>query len=125
MNQYVVEPTRRDNILDVFCTNNPHLVQEVRIKDTFLSDHKIIELLLALRFEEPQVTANDNLSSFKALDFTRADFHKISEVGLLAVFFELVFFGFFCFFLVFFEGLVKKNVFFGFFCFFFIPQKII
>ena len=79
MNQFVVEPTLRDNILDLFCTNNPHLVQEVKIEDTFLSDHKLIELQLAFSFEAPQPAVNNNLNSFKALDFTRADFHRISE----------------------------------------------
>ena len=42
MEQYVNEPTRLDNVLDLFFTNNEELPTDVRVVDTLLSDHRLI-----------------------------------------------------------------------------------
>lgn len=42
LEQYVNVPTRLENILDLFLTNNCDLVREVKVEDTQLSDHRLI-----------------------------------------------------------------------------------
>lgn len=41
LEQMVMEPTREDNILDLFITNNPHLVPRVEVAPG-LSDHRVV-----------------------------------------------------------------------------------
>ena len=43
LNQYVLHPTRSNNILDLFATNNPYLVTNVSISDIGISDHKMVD----------------------------------------------------------------------------------
>ena len=46
LSQYVDVPTRGNNILDVFLTNNDELVYKVNTESTILSDHRVVEILL-------------------------------------------------------------------------------
>ena len=41
--QYIEEPTRKNNILDVFLTNNDQLTRQIIIAETSISDHNIIQ----------------------------------------------------------------------------------
>ena len=45
LSQYVDVPTRNNNILDVFLTNNSNLVLHTSAEETKLSDHNIVTVL--------------------------------------------------------------------------------
>ena len=47
LKQYVHEPTRGKHILDIFSTNNPFLVNSVQVRNTELSDHKLMQVSLS------------------------------------------------------------------------------
>ena len=42
--QYINENTRKNNILDLFITDDPNFVQLVKVEDTILSDHNLIKI---------------------------------------------------------------------------------
>ena len=44
LSQYVTQPTRQRNILDLFLTNNPNLVLQTTSEETSLSDHNIVSI---------------------------------------------------------------------------------
>ena len=50
LQQLVVEPTRNNNILDLFLTNNPDLVLSIDVDDTVVSDHRLLQV--RTRFSE-------------------------------------------------------------------------
>ena len=45
LSQYILNPTRKENILDLFFTNNNDAVLHAEIKDTKISDHSIVEII--------------------------------------------------------------------------------
>ena len=82
MNQYVDRPTRDSNILDLFCTDNPSLVQSLSVSPAELSDHSLVSVLISI-----PVTELDSIQigramddGFASLDFSKADYAGISEV---------------------------------------------
>ena len=80
LNQYVNKPTRGDSILDIFCTNNPYLVNSVDIVNTDISDHNIVQLFISIRLD--LLTNTDGIpeiTGFAALDFSRANYNAISD----------------------------------------------
>ena len=80
MNQYVRTATRGNNILDVFCTNNPFLVLNLEVKYTPISDHKMINISMSLDSRGLEVnSAIVPNSGFSELNFSKADFNKISN----------------------------------------------
>ena len=82
MNQYVHLPTRGENILDLFFTDNPFMVTHVSTEYTDLSDHKMVNILTSLDL-------NLNLDwkrkkcykeeTFAALDFRKANFQILND----------------------------------------------
>ena len=44
LQQYIEEPTRKYNMLDVFLTNNHQLIRQIIITETSMSDHNIIQI---------------------------------------------------------------------------------
>ena len=48
LEQYIEEPTRKNNVLDVFLTNNDQLTRQItrltRLTETSMSDHNIIQI---------------------------------------------------------------------------------
>ena len=44
LQQYIEEPTRKNNILEVFLTNNDQLTKQIIITETSMSDHNIIQI---------------------------------------------------------------------------------
>ena len=44
LQQYIEEPTTKNNILDVFVTNNDQLTRQIIITETSMSDHNIIQI---------------------------------------------------------------------------------
>ena len=80
MNQFVHTPTRRENILDIFCTNNPFLVNYVEVSSTPISDHNLILISLSIDLEDiGHKECMPPPSGFSALDFSKANFDSISH----------------------------------------------
>ena len=81
LNQYVKIPTRGTNILDLFLTNDHHLVTNVASTVTDLSDHNMVEIMIS---SNPLVPGEDRLpkfdeNSFRSMDFQKADFEEIRK----------------------------------------------
>ena len=78
--QHVFDPTRYNNILDLYISNAENLVSHISTVDTPLSDHRWVEIFLSynpcstVSSEPPDST----VSAFRSLDFQKADFSKIS-----------------------------------------------
>ncbi len=83
LSQYVMEPTRLSNCLDLCLSNSPNMVTHVSVSDTPLSDHRLLEIFLPYNLCLPPTSAPPDFSSdsFRSLDFHRADYDKIE--GLL------------------------------------------
>ena len=47
LSQYVMCPTRGNNVLDLFITNNDRVVTNVECKTTTMSDHNVVDVMLA------------------------------------------------------------------------------
>ena len=52
LQQYIEEPTRKHNILDVFLTNNDQLTGQIIITETLMSDHNIIQIEANIKIVE-------------------------------------------------------------------------
>ena len=77
----IQKPTRKDNIIDLVLTNKHQDIVETNIKETQLSDHRLVELLLGhnpLRPKQDNTPSYDK-NSFRAVDFHRADFDAMNE----------------------------------------------
>ena len=80
--QYVFEPTREQNILDLSLSNSPNLITHVSVTDTSLSDHRQVELFLSHNPCQPSPPRPPEFheSTFRALDFYNTDFTEISKI---------------------------------------------
>ena len=81
LNQYVSSPTRGNNILDLFLTNNEYLVTNVSSNITDLSDHNMVDVMLSFN---PADSNRSHLNlfdenEFRSLDFAQADFSEVRE----------------------------------------------
>ena len=81
LNQYVDQPTRGSNILDIFCTDNSGLVQSVSVSPSRLSDHSLVSVLISIPVTELDGIQNSRVldNGFASLDFSRADYPGICE----------------------------------------------
>ena len=79
--QYVAQPTRECNILDLFLTNNPNLVLHTESQTTPLSDHNIVTVQTTYNLVAPQHNEKPDIpkDSFRQLNLFKADFDKINE----------------------------------------------
>ena len=75
LQQYIEEPTRKNNIIDVFLTNNDQLTRQIIISETSMSDHNIIQIETNIKIVEEkqnhQITKS-NLS-YRDLNFLNED----------------------------------------------------
>ena len=81
MTQYVTQPTRGSNILDIFSTNNENLVKFSSTEDTSLSDHRLVRMSLDLS-ESIKPNPSHDLShneGFASLDFYKADYVNLNQ----------------------------------------------
>ena len=81
LNRYVSSPTRGNNILDLFLTNNEYLVTNISSNITDLSDHNMVDVMLSFN---PTDSNRSHLNffdenKFRSLDFTQADFSKVRK----------------------------------------------
>ena len=77
----ILQPTRADNILDLYISNSEDLVSHVSVSDTVLSDHRLVEIILSYNpcSFVPSSPPDFFNSSFRSLDFHKADFNSINE----------------------------------------------
>ena len=78
--QHVMTPTRGTNILDLFFTNDNHLVQNVEIiKNTAVSDHDSIYITTNLVKSNIRCNANPstNKTPFDCFNFQKADWERV------------------------------------------------
>jgi len=79
--QYVHLPTRLSNVLDLYVCNSDELITHVAVSDTSLSDHRMIEIFWSFNpcsIEHP-LSPDFNDDSFRSIDFSKADYIKLSE----------------------------------------------
>ena len=57
LEQLILKPTRGDNILDLFATNDHELAWRITVEDTKISDHKILTIFTS--FDNATVTQRD------------------------------------------------------------------
>ena len=69
LQQYVQEPTRVKNILDLFLTNNPDVITEISVCDTLMSDHKVIIVGTNISLDHESKMDTPSLSGVAALNF--------------------------------------------------------
>ena len=83
LNHLVEQPTRMNNILDLFITNREDVVLEILSFDTSLSDHKLVKIpvnyCFDAQYKKPLFNRMVNDKSFNNLDFTKAYFKSISN----------------------------------------------
>ena len=79
--QYVLQPTRDSNILDLFLTNSAALVTHVDVSATKLSDHNMVEIFLSYNPCHPNVNVPPPFQEafFRSLDFAKAEFASINS----------------------------------------------
>ncbi|KAL5254265.1 hypothetical protein ACHWQZ_G013897 [Mnemiopsis leidyi] len=80
LSQYILQPTRQGNILDLFFSNSSSLATHVDVQPTRMSDHDIIEIYLSYNPCQPNINAPPlfDAASFRRLNFGKADFTAIS-----------------------------------------------
>ena len=83
LNQYVDQPTRGVNILDLFCTDNPELVQSIKVSPLEqLSDHSLVSVLISIPVTELDGIQNNRTKDddgFASLNFSKADYPGICD----------------------------------------------
>ena len=81
LTQYIDKPTRENNILELFMTNNCNLVSHVDSIDSFLSDHNIVKVNTTYNLLKPQGTTQPKVPfhSFRNLNLKKANFSDISN----------------------------------------------
>ena len=80
LTQCVLEPTRGNNILDLFCVRDDHMVKSVKVEESTISDHNLVQVCLHLDVDPPEVEEeSDETESFDSLNFHKADFKEIER----------------------------------------------
>ena len=81
MTQYINKPTRGNNILDIFCTNNDNLVKCFNTENTTLSDHCLVRICLDLNetIKTSPTTEGLDFEGFASLDFYKADYENLNK----------------------------------------------
>ena len=80
LSQYVNQPTRERNILDLLLTNNDNLVLHTSSEETTLSDHNIVMVHTTYNIQNQKTTNPPSIPkhSFRSLNLFKADFEKIN-----------------------------------------------
>ena len=79
--QFILQPTRANNIFDLYISNSEDFVSHVSVSDTAFSDHRLVEILLSYNpcSFVPSSPPDFFNSSFRSLDFHKVDFNSINE----------------------------------------------
>ena len=79
--QYISQPTRHRNILDLFLTNNPNLVLQSNSTPTPLSDHNIVTVQSTYNLNSTKTNIKLPIpeDTFRGLNLFKADWDKINS----------------------------------------------
>ena len=79
--QYVTQPTREKNILDLFLTNNANLVLQSNSATVPYSDHNVVTVQTTYNIKSPKRNIKQPIpeDSFRGLNLYKADFNKINS----------------------------------------------
>ena len=82
--QFVHEPTRGDNTLDLLLSNSANLVSYVSVSDTPLSEHRLFEIYISHNPCQPIEPKPPDflLSSFRSIDFSNANLEDLNPTLL-------------------------------------------
>ena len=80
--QFITEPTRESNILDLFICNSGELVTHISVSDTELSDHRFIEIHISHNPSNSILSTPPDFTSsaFHSLDFFKADYERMNTL---------------------------------------------
>ena len=81
LNQCISEPTRLNNILDLFFTNNEEIILKTQVEArTIISDHNLQVITTCYMNTEPEENVNQDDESFRSLNFhdNTVNWEKIS-----------------------------------------------
>ena len=78
LQQYIEEPTRKSNILNVSLTNNDQLTQQINITGTSMSYNNIIQIETNIRMKQNHQIKKGNLS-YRDLNFLNRDLNQLGE----------------------------------------------
>ena len=75
LQQYIEEPTGKNNILDVFLTKNDQLTRQIIIPETSMSDHNMVHVGTNIKIEEERQNNQIKKSnlSYRDLNFFNED----------------------------------------------------
>jgi len=80
LTQYIVEPTRGQNILDLAFTNNDNLINHYEVTPTIVSDHSLLTIQLNHKLDLPKdENQQDNKPILSKLDFTQMNWTNLNE----------------------------------------------
>ena len=81
LSQYVLQPTRKSNILDLFITNNDNLVLQTTCEETPLSDHDIVFIQTTYDIKSKNTCNIPHFAdhTFRSLNLQKADFEEINS----------------------------------------------
>ena len=82
MNQYVLSPTRGQNILDLFICNCDTMVANISTSITPMSDHQLIDIMLSTNLSDVANYSKPlsyDESTFQSLDFHKANFETLGD----------------------------------------------
>jgi len=80
--QLVLEPTRKDNILDLLLSNNDRIFSQIKTYDTALSDHKLIkaDLLYNPMVRRTKLCPPNFIPfTFRSIDLHKSNYDIINE----------------------------------------------
>jgi len=79
MNQIILKPTRKNNILDLVFSNNPSLVHHYEVVPTIISDHNIINIFLNYVHEEPPMEDICEKPTLAKFDYSKANWDEMNK----------------------------------------------
>ena len=80
--QVVDRPTRGQNTLDLFFTNNNRVIRNIETENTTLSDHDLVKINLLYNMKSPPTPSAPHFKehTFRSLDLQKADYPKINDL---------------------------------------------
>ncbi len=76
--QFIMEPTRLNNILDLCVSNSDETITHITTSDTCLSDHRLIEIYWSHNPCNIAPSTTPSFDDFRNIDFNKADYSQIT-----------------------------------------------
>ena len=82
LDQVVDRPTRDQNTLDLFLTNNSRVIRNIEADKSTLSDHSIVSVNLLYNMKAPSLSSTPSFedNTFRSLDLQKADYSQINSI---------------------------------------------